>query len=201
MKKILSFVALAAMCPAASMAANPEHQTVSASVVTAASSPVSPVMSQPHPLQTTSVPPDAPPADEAKQLALLEKRIPVLKAQAEIARQEAEIAKAEAEKRNAALPPATPGTQALSLSASLPPSATVQAPTSSRPATPAKTPDWPDITGIKAFNGKFRASLDVNGNDVPVREGDQIDGGWSIGPITETTVLLVKGKQTHLLRW
>jgi type IV pilus biogenesis protein PilP len=196
MKKIFALFAITVTTPLTAFSAVPAQQP-SSSAVTAPT-----VNNSPQVAAISQVAP-TPVADEASELAALQRRIPVLKAKAEIAKQEAEIAKAEAEKRNAISPTAQAmgGMQSPSLTAGLPTTVSVQTPQASRTPNPVKPTESINVNAITSFNGRFAASLDVNGSDVPVRPGDQIEGGWTVGTITASTVAISKKNQSRLLRW
>jgi len=132
--------------------------------------------------------PQTSPSDE---LAALEAQIPILEAKAKIAKLNADIK----DPSGMAQGPqgiGLPGLPALG-GAILPVSA--QAVAAQRPIDSVV-----HALSISAFDGQYRALLAVDGQNVTVRQGDEIQGGWTVQSITDAGVKLIKGKQVRVVR-
>ncbi|MDR5791731.1 type IV pilus biogenesis protein PilP [Caballeronia sp. LP003] len=128
----------------------------------------------------------------ADRLAALQGRIPELKAQAEIAELEARIrtANGSGATSSSGKPSVVDSTMPRPFPNNRPvPSAGISggAPTI-------------DVVSIRAYNGDYTASLQVNGSVVPVRRGDMIDGDWTVSAINASQVQLTRKGVTRVVR-
>ena len=106
----------------------------------------------------------------AQELSDLQAQIPVWQARAAIAKLKADIKKSDA--------------------ADQPP---VQ-------ATPqGQTAPAMHLISVTAFNGKYGAIIDVDGRGIQVRVGDLLSTGWRVARINDTTVVLMRGRQSRVL--
>ena len=126
-------------------------------------------------------------SSESDELANLQKQIPLWKARAEIAKYQAEVRKSE---------------PAVGLAAPLP-AATMAA---AQGAVPAAAPAasalaaGPRAISLHAYDGKYTAMVEVNGQAIPVRAGDTLDGGWKVAGIDDAGIKIVNGKRVRILR-
>jgi type IV pilus biogenesis protein PilP len=59
--------------------------------------------------------------------------------------------------------------------------------------------DGIEVLSIKAYEGRFVASIDVGGRVQDVRRGDKLDGGWSVSAIDDSTVKLTRNGRVRVL--
>lgn len=67
------------------------------------------------------------------------------------------------------------------------------------PMTGMRASDGPEVLSIKAYEGRFVASIDVGGRVQDVRRGDKVDGGWSVSAIDDSTVKLTRNGRVRIL--
>lgn len=58
----------------------------------------------------------------------------------------------------------------------------------------------PRAISLHAYDGKYTAMVEVNGQAIPVRAGDTLDGGWKVAGIDDAGIKIVNGKRVRILR-
>lgn len=132
-------------------------------------------------------------ASQADDLATLNYEAQILGIKAKIAQLRADIRKADADQGYGSpvaggLPPLPSiGTAAAALPSNEP---------------SQSTPVGPQVVMISAFDGRYRAQLELDGKAeaVTVQEGDMVEGGWTVSRISDSSVTLTKGKQVRVVR-
>jgi type IV pilus biogenesis protein PilP len=124
---------------------------------------------------------------ESDELANLQRQIPLWKARAEIAKYQADVRKSD---------------PVSGLSAPLPGAATPvvqgQAPVPAMVA-PVQA-EGPRALSLRAYDGKYSAVVEVNGQATTVRTGDTLEGGWKVASVDGAGIKLVNGKRVRMLR-
>ncbi|MDA8095273.1 MAG: type IV pilus biogenesis protein PilP [Betaproteobacteria bacterium] len=128
--------------------------------------------------------PPAPATDTpARQMSHLSTEITILKKELEVAKLRTEIAAGGAPSSSLPAPgaalPLPPGGQG-----ALPPAPSAQI----------------KVWSIARREGRFVATLSVDGQAVDVRQGDAVNGGWRVATITTRTVILKRGGSVKTLR-
>ncbi|KVV40920.1 hypothetical protein WT27_13425 [Burkholderia territorii] len=55
------------------------------------------------------------------------------------------------------------------------------------------------VVEISSYEGRYRAVLDVDGVRVEVERGDKLRDGSRVERITDSTVILVRGKRARMI--
>ncbi|RWA55692.1 hypothetical protein AU476_06155 [Cupriavidus sp. UYMSc13B] len=158
------------------------------------------LMSGPALAQSEAVSAAAKPASRtaAQQLADLQVENMILEMKAKNAKLAAEIRTAE---QGPSATAATASPMVPSLQMPLQPAVGMAGNASSlAPAAAVRSNDGPTLISITAYDGRFRANIDIDGRIVQRSQGESIDGGWSVSRISESSVELKRNKQLRVLR-
>jgi len=128
---------------------------------------------------------------DAPELATLQSQLALWKARAEIAKYKAEVKRAEDSITSAPAGAPQPGGA---------PSISLTGPMPTGGASPRLSSDGTRLVSLRAFDGHYNATLDVDGRTVPVQAGDTLDGGWKVVSIDDAGVRLANGKRVRTLR-